>query len=82
MGAATTNGRRPRPAPRQGVGSERRGSKFPFHPNWKTEATHPAYWEVGATIDHMVPVTLGGADEPANWVTTSMARNSLNAAVC
>lgn len=49
---------------------------FPFHPNWKTDVTHPAYWEVGATIDHLVPVTLGGPDEETNWMTTSMARNS------
>ena len=51
-------------------------TEFPFHPNWKTDVTHPAYWEVGATIDHLVPVTRGGADDESNWVTTSMARNS------
>jgi hypothetical protein len=50
--------------------------EFPFHPNWKTDLTHPAYWEVGATIDHVVPVSRGGADDESNWVTTSMARNS------
>ena len=49
---------------------------FPFHPNWKTDVTHPAFWEVGATVDHLVPVTRGGADDESNWVTTSMARNS------
>ena len=51
-------------------------SEFPFHPHWKTNMTHPAYWEVGATVDHLVPVTRGGADDESNWVTTSMARNS------
>ena len=50
--------------------------EFPYHPNWKTVVTHPAFWEVGATIDHVVPVTRGGADGESNWVTTSMARNS------
>ncbi len=50
--------------------------KFPYHPNWKTVVTHPAFWKVGATIDHVVPVTRGGADDESNWVTTSMARNS------
>ena len=49
---------------------------FPYHANWKTDVTHPAFWEVGATIDHLVPVTRGGADDESNWVTTSMARNS------
>src|SRR5262249_834479 len=50
--------------------------KFPYHPNWKTPVTHPAYWEIGATIHHVVPITRGGADEPGNWVTASMGRNS------
>src|SRR5215208_1783869 len=51
-------------------------AEFPYHPNWKTDLTHPAYWEVGATIDHVVPVSRGGPDAESNWVTTSMARNS------
>lgn len=50
--------------------------QFPFHPNWKTDLTHPAFWEIGATIDHLVPASRGGADDESNWVTTSMARNS------
>jgi 5-methylcytosine-specific restriction endonuclease McrA len=50
--------------------------RFPYHPNWKTQVTHPAYWELSATIDHVVPITRGGVDEPSNWLTTSMARNS------
>jgi hypothetical protein len=52
---------------------------FPFHPNWKTDRTHPAYWELSATIDHVQPVTRGGEDVFSNWVTTSMARNSAKA---
>lgn len=50
--------------------------QFPFHPNWKTDLTHPAYWQVGATVDHLIPVTLGGPDDESNWYTTSMARNA------
>lgn len=49
---------------------------FPYHPNWKMDATHPAYWDLTATIDHLIPVARGGADNEGNWVTTSMARNS------
>jgi hypothetical protein len=49
---------------------------FPYHPNWRTEDTHPAFWELSATLDHVIPVTRGGADDESNWVTTSMARNS------
>lgn len=48
---------------------------FPYHPNWKTNFTHPAYWAVAATIDHLVPVTRGGTDEESNLITTSMAHN-------
>lgn len=29
---------------------------FPFHPNWRTEDTHPAFWELSATVDHVIPV--------------------------
>ena len=51
-------------------------AEFPFQTNWKTSECHPAYWEVGATVDHLIPVTRGGTDAPDNWITTSMARNS------
>jgi 5-methylcytosine-specific restriction endonuclease McrA len=51
-------------------------ARFPYHPHWRTPSTHPAYWEVSATIDHVIPVTRGGTDEASNWVTTSMAHNS------
>ena len=50
-------------------------AEFPYHPNWKTDVTHPAYWELAATLDHVEPVARGGADDESNWVTTSMARN-------
>jgi len=49
---------------------------FPYHPNWKTDACHFAYWEFSPTIDHIVPVSQGGADTPENWATTSMMTNS------
>lgn len=51
-------------------------TEFPFHPNWKMSATHPAYWELFPTVDHLIPVARGGIDGEANWVTTSMLRNS------
>jgi len=50
-------------------------TEFPWHPNWRTDLTHAAFNELAATVDHVVPVTLGGADAIDNWVTTSMARN-------
>ena len=51
--------------------------EFPYHPHWKTTETHQAYWELSPTIDHIVPIANGGADEENNWVTTSMLRNSI-----
>jgi hypothetical protein len=53
--------------------------EFPFHPNWKMSETHPAYWELFPTIDHVVPITRGGVDSEANWVTTSMLMNGAKA---
>ena len=53
--------------------------EFPFHPNWKMAETHPAYWELFPTIDHIVPVARGGPDTDGNWVTTSMRRNAAKA---
>jgi hypothetical protein len=50
-------------------------TEFPYHPNWKTDVTHPAYWEIGASVDHLMPVTRGGQDDESNWITTSMAHN-------
>ncbi|HMU34810.1 MAG TPA: hypothetical protein PKC89_13210 [Pyrinomonadaceae bacterium] len=51
-------------------------AEFPAHPNWKMSESHMVYWELFPTIDHVVPVARGGADDQTNWVTTSMIRNS------
>lgn len=53
--------------------------QFPAHKNWKMSPSHIVFWELFPTIDHVVPVARGGADEEANWVTTSMLRNSAKA---
>ena len=50
---------------------------FPYHAHWKMEECHNAYWEFVPTVDHIVPVALGGVDEKENWVTTSMLHNSI-----
>jgi len=52
---------------------------FPFHRNWKMNETHPAYWELFPTLDHIVPVARGGPDHEDNLVSTSMLRNSAKA---
>ena len=54
-------------------------TEFPFHPNWKMNTTHLAYWELFPTVDHLVPVAQGGVDAEENWITTSMLRNSAKA---
>lgn len=53
--------------------------QFPAHKNWKMSESHVVFWELFPTIDHVVPVARGGADEERNWVTTSMLRNSAKA---
>jgi hypothetical protein len=53
--------------------------EFPFHPNWKMDSTHPAFWELFPTIDHITPVARGGVDSQENWATTSQLRNSAKA---
>src|SRR5215216_163655 len=50
--------------------------EFPFQANWKMSECHIVYWELSPTVDHVVPVAKGGADDETNWVTTSMLRNS------
>ena len=50
--------------------------EFPFHPNWKIDSCHSAYWDLAPTLDHIMPVTRGGLDESENWITTSMRSNA------
>lgn len=49
---------------------------FPFHSNWKMGQCHMAFWQYTPTIDHLVPVARGGADDGSNWVTTNMLHNA------
>jgi 5-methylcytosine-specific restriction endonuclease McrA len=48
---------------------------FPYQRHWKAGECHPAFWQMAATVDHVVPVTLEGSNDEANLVTTSMQRN-------
>lgn len=50
--------------------------EFPLQTNWKMSECHIVYWELSPTVDHVVPISRGGADDETNWVTTSMLRNS------
>lgn len=50
---------------------------FPAHPNWKADAAHDVYWTHSASLEHVDPVSIGGAESEENWITTSMARNQV-----
>ncbi len=50
---------------------------FPYHPHWKMDECHNAYWELIPTVDHIYPIALGGADNEENYATTSMLHNSI-----
>lgn len=49
---------------------------FPFQTNWKMGQCHMAFWQYTPTIDHLIPVARGGADDASNWVTTNMLNNA------
>ena len=51
-------------------------SEFLFHKNWKMSECHIAYWQLLPTVDHMIPISRGGADDESNWVCSSQLRNS------
>ena len=51
--------------------------EFQYHSHWKMDSCHNAYWEFIPTIDHIHPISLGGADDEENWATTSMLNNSI-----
>jgi hypothetical protein len=50
---------------------------FPAHPNWRADVAHDAYWTHSASLEHVDPVSIGGAEKVENWITTSMARNQV-----
>ncbi len=52
---------------------------FPYHPHWKMDETHIAYWQLFPTVDHIIPIVLGGSNNPDNLATTSQMMNSAKA---
>ena len=50
---------------------------FPYHPHWKMDECHNAFWELIPTVDHIHPIALGGIDSEENYATTSMLHNSI-----
>lgn len=49
---------------------------FPYHPHGRIDVTHPAWWDLFPTVDHVVLVARGGKNESGNMVTTSLAKNA------
>ncbi len=41
----------------------------PVHPNWKRDSTHPLYWDLTASADHITPRARGGSGDAANLAT-------------
>jgi hypothetical protein len=52
---------------------------FPYHPHWKMDQCHVAYWELYPTVDHVVPLAHGGSGDETNLVCTSMLSNGAKA---
>ena len=50
---------------------------FPYHPHWKWNDTHPAFWELTASCDHLKPVARGGTNNIDNLVTACYKCNSI-----
>ncbi len=50
---------------------------FPYHPHWKWNNTHPAFWELTASCDHLIPVARGGTNNIDNLVTACYKCNSI-----
>ncbi|MBU4222615.1 MAG: HNH endonuclease [Euryarchaeota archaeon] len=53
--------------------------EFPYHPHWKWNETHPAFWELTSSCDHLVPVARGGKSNIDNLVTACYMCNSIKA---
>lgn len=49
---------------------------FPMHPTWKAGHSHDIFWELWPVVDHVHPVSRGGANGTSNYVTTSVLNNS------
>jgi hypothetical protein len=54
--------------------SELHPEQFPFHPNWKTGATHEAYHQLSASLDHVHP--FGQPGHSADLVTACWRCNA------
>lgn len=49
----------------------------PWQRNGKAQHTHEANWTHMASLEHVEPNSVGGAESEENWITTSMGRNQV-----
>jgi 5-methylcytosine-specific restriction endonuclease McrA len=47
---------------------------FPYDPHWRRGRSHPLFAEIGASVDHVVPLSRGGAFRDAGNLVTACAR--------
>lgn len=39
---------------------------FPYHKNWKFSESHILYWVYSTSLEHVIPLALGGKNDPSN----------------
>ena len=67
-------GRQTIPLPIMRLISVRFGDTFGYHLNWKAEVTHRLYWDIQASLDHVVPVSGGGDWQALDNLATACSR--------
>lgn len=50
---------------------------LPYHKNGRLDQCHILHWDLSPAVDHIVPVTRGGAHDAKNWITTSWGKNTI-----
>jgi 5-methylcytosine-specific restriction endonuclease McrA len=50
--------------------------EFPYHPNWKVDVCHFSFYELYPVVDHIFPLSRGGADVDTNMVSTCTLLNA------
>lgn len=53
--------------------------QFPADPTFRVGASHFMFWELWPAVDHVVPISRGGADDDANLCSTSVIHNDQKA---
>lgn len=56
--------------------------ELPYHPAWKQGVTSPIYWTHSTSLEHVVPIARGGADDETNFATSCYAATTRAATTC